>query len=70
MPPRSGARAAVGGAILVAHDHADAHELVLEARARGAVAMLRASGRPAPDAPVLVLVPTAQDADALGIPLL
>src|SRR5262249_19250870 len=36
-----------GGAILAAHDHSDPHEVALEARAYGAVAMVRVATPPA-----------------------
>jgi hypothetical protein len=66
--------AAAGGAILAAHPHADPRELLLEARARGAVAMLRATAgaidRVAPDEPAILVVADEATADQLGIPRL
>jgi hypothetical protein len=62
--------AIVGGAILAAHDDADPREVALEARARGAVAMVRASERVALDEPILVVVRDDAAADQLAIPRL
>jgi hypothetical protein len=63
---------AAGGAILAAHPGADVHELALEARAYGAVAMLPFDpdvGIPV-DEPMIVVVTDDAVADALGLPRL
>jgi hypothetical protein len=66
--------ASVGGAILAAHPHADPHELVLEARARGAVPLLRlADGtidRLPADEPIVIVTADDATADQLGLPRL
>jgi hypothetical protein len=66
-------RAGLGGAILVAADDADPAEVLLEARAIGAAAMLRIShhdlDRVPTDAAILV-VPDEVTAEALGVPRL
>lgn len=62
----------VGGAILVAEDEADPDEVLLEARARGAVALMRFYGELADlrGEPAVLVVSDAEAADALGIPRL
>src|SRR5262249_44173620 len=59
---------AVGGAILPADRDADAVGVPLEARAYGAVAMLRASA--VGDEPAILVVGDDAAADALGLPRL
>jgi hypothetical protein len=63
-----------GGAILAGHAHADPKELALEARAYGAVAMLRVDGagieRVPPGEPMILVVADDATADALGVPRL
>ncbi len=63
-----------GGAILAAHPHADPLELVLEARAYGAVPMLRVSAGVIDRLPigeaVILVVPDDATADQLDIPRL
>jgi hypothetical protein len=65
-------RSRVGGAILVARDGIDPAALVLEARAYGAVAMLRvaASVEALPTEPMICVVRDADHADSLGVPRL
>ena len=62
----------VGGAILAAHEGADPRELLLEARARGAVSMLRIAGdlEQVPAEPVVLVVSDEAIADELGLPRL
>jgi hypothetical protein len=64
----------VGGAILAAHAHADPRELFGEARAFGAVPMLRvvpgALDRIPADQPVVLVTADLASADELGIPKL
>ena len=72
-----GLAAQIGGAVLAAHPGADPAELLLEARARGAVALLRV-GRPAPgaappvppDEPAILAVDDESVAAQLEVPLL
>jgi hypothetical protein len=63
-----------GGAILAAHDHADPGEVFLEARAYGAIPMVRATPRALErvvgDEPALVVAADAAAADALDLPRL
>jgi hypothetical protein len=62
----------VGGAILAAHAGADLGEVLLEARARGAVAMWRLDGDVdrVPAEPVVLVVTDEASAEELGIPRL
>jgi hypothetical protein len=60
----------VGGAILAAHDGADRAELAFEARAYGAVPMLRAPIHPLPTEPTILVVPDEAAAAALDVPRL
>jgi hypothetical protein len=64
--------ARVGGAILAAHDGVDPAELSLEARAYGAVPMLRLAARlePAPSDPAIFVVSDAELAEHVGLPRL
>ena len=63
-----------GGAILAGHAHAETHDVLLEARAFGAVAMLRLAAGTlawlAGDEPVILVAPDDATADALGVPRL
>lgn len=61
---------AAGGAILAAHPHADPFELVLEARAYGAVPMLRVERAVELDEPIILVVSDDAVADRLGLPRL
>jgi hypothetical protein len=65
-------RARVGGAIIVARDGVDRAALLLEARACGAVAMLRISASldAVPTEPAIYVVSDAELADRLGVPRL
>jgi hypothetical protein len=54
----------VGSAILAGHDHAPASEIVFEARAHGAVPMVRTPV----DAPAIIVAATERAADELGLP--
>ncbi len=58
-----------GGAILAADPGADVLELVLEARAHGAVPMIRGNAAP-PDALIILVVENDAEADALELPRL
>jgi hypothetical protein len=62
----------VGGAVLVAHDTADRDDVLFEARARGAAAMLRApAGVDAlPGVPAIFAVADVELADRLAVPRL
>jgi hypothetical protein len=64
----------IGGAILAAHDGADLRELVCEARAYGAAAMVRASGAAVDhipsDQPIILVTDDERTADRLGVPRL
>lgn len=64
----------VGGAILAARDDADPHELVAEARAYGAVAMVRARAATLAtipvDQPVILVADDDATAEQLGLPRL
>ncbi len=64
----------IGGAILAAHDGADPHELVDEARAYGAVPMLRVSSSMLAhvplDNPIILVADDEHTADQLGLPRL
>jgi hypothetical protein len=62
----------VGGAILAAHEGADLREVLLEARARGAVSMLRSAGdlEQVPAEPVVLVVSDEAIAGELGLPRL
>ncbi len=66
-------RRLVGGAVLVVEDGFDTDEAIVEARARGAVPLIRAAcfasaafGRD----PVLIIVDSAAEAERIGVPLL
>jgi hypothetical protein len=64
---------AVGGSILAAHDEVDPAELVLEARARGTVPMLRIGSGDILQLgtdPAVLVVPDENTADQLGVPRL
>lgn len=58
----------VGGGILAAHDDAPVGEVVVEARARGAVPMLRVSEPPASDDVAIYVVADDVFADLLALP--
>ncbi|MFT3699687.1 MAG: hypothetical protein QM831_41445 [Kofleriaceae bacterium] len=65
---------AAGGAILAVHANADAHDAVVEARARGAVAMVRATPQAIERIPTnttaIFVIPDESIADALDLPRL
>lgn len=60
----------IGSAILAAHTHADPRDVLVEARAQGAVPMIRIFGAQddLPDQPVILVAVSEPEADALGIP--
>jgi hypothetical protein len=62
----------IGGAILAARPGADPAELYLEARARGAVPLLRAAAEeaPSPTEPAILVVDDEAAAERLGTPIL
>jgi hypothetical protein len=62
----------IGGAILAARPGADPAELYLEARARGAVPLLRAGAEaaPSPTEPAILVVDDEAAAERLGTPIL
>jgi len=60
----------VGGAILAADSNVDPRELVLEARAHGAVAMVRAAATIASDTTIILVVSDEARADQLELPRL
>ncbi|HEU0036857.1 MAG TPA: hypothetical protein VFQ53_39880 [Kofleriaceae bacterium] len=61
--------ASIGCAILAAHADADLDELLLEARARGAVAMQRFAGHDRPELAVPMIVVVPDHAAAWGMPV-
>ncbi len=73
LPIATRCRAGLGGAILIAADGADPLEVLLEARAIGAAAMLRIAHHDidtAPTEPAILVVHDDETADALGVPRL
>ena len=60
----------VGSAILAAHTHADPREVLVEARAQGAVPMIRIGGPldNIPEQPVILVAFSEHLADQLGVP--
>ncbi len=72
LPIAARCRASLGGAILIASDGADPTEVLLEARAVGASALLRLHdlAHAALTGPAILVVPDDETADALGVPRL